>query len=404
MFSPTVLTVIAVNLIILLVVSWTFLIVFLISLRKDKERLSILLEQAIKNYQELKALLEAEQIANRPTEQGDDALAGFIEDMEQTSATVDELQQARSEQLQSLEKIEAAAEAMTEDAEVKALKCELATLKSQIIHSEDVMLTMKTQATANRHRLSVLEEKLENSKHFPQRIGSLEEVQRKLRGSNKQLMEKLEESRLKVKSLNSAKAENTKLKSTLDNYILKNKNSERLITNLQDKLAEVQGMLDSTKQSIESFSDQPEINIDDAELVDLQETLSRALREKQFIEEQYLELLDKVEQTSEVADQLQRSQNECAMLEQSYLTLMTELEKRGLADGVNEVSDAAEVEPEGQSGSDSKADQEEGLELGMSEMDGFDEELLEEANLDSEGDSTASASDDDDEDFKLEQI
>ncbi len=397
MFSPTVLAVVAVNLIIILVVSWTFLIVFLVSLRKDKERLSSLLEQAIKNYQDLKALLEAEQIANRPTEKGDDALAGFIEDMEQTAATVDELQQARSEQLQSLEKIEAAAEAMTEDAEVKALKCELATLKSQIIHSEDVMLTMKTQATANRHRLSVLDEKLENSKHFPRRIASLEEVQRKLRGSNKQLMEKLEESRLKVKSLNHAKAENTQLKSTLDNYILKNKNSERLITNLQDKLAEVQGMLDSTKQSIESFSDQPDINLDDAELVDLQETLSRALREKQFIEEQYLELLDKVEETSEVADQLQRSQNECAMLEQSYLTLMSELEKRGLS-GDEATPSEAQAKDMSQP-SEEDAD----LDLGMSEMDGFDEASFEEADS-GEALNSGLDSDDSDDEFKLEQI
>ncbi len=397
MFSVTVLAVIAVNLIILLIVSWAFLIVFLISLRKDKDKLSLLLEQAIKNYQELKALFETEQIANRPTEKGDDALAGFIEDMEKTAATVDQLKQSRSEQLQSLEKIEAATEAMTEDADVKALKCELATLKAQIIHGDEVMLTMKTQATANRHRLSILEEKLENSKHFPGRIASLEEVQRKLRGSNKQLMEKLEESRLKVKSMNHAKAENTTLKSTLDNYILKNKNSERLITNLQDKLAEMQGMLDNTKQSIESFSDQPEINVDDAELADLQETLSRALREKQFIEEQYLELLDKVEETSEVADQLQRSQNECAMLEQSYLTLMTELEKHGLSSEAQKpLADAITNE--------SLAEENTDLELGMS-MDGFDEESFDQTAASLDDAITPDSNDsEDDEDFKLEQI
>lgn len=390
MLDATVITVIAVNLVILLIVSWAFLIFSLTSLRKDKERLTVMLEQAIKNYQELKALLETEQIANRPTEKGDDALAGFIEDMEKTAATVDELQQSRSEQLQSLEKIEAAAQAMTEDPDVKALKCELATLKSQIIHSEDVMLTMKTQATANRHRLSVLEEKLENSKHFPRRIASLEEVQGKLRGSNKQLMEKLEESRLKVKSLNHSKAENTKLKSTLDNYILKNKNSDRLIQNLQAKLSEVQGMLDNTKKSIESFAEQPDINLDDAELVDLQETLSRALREKQFIEEQYLELLDKVEETTDVADQLQRSQNECAMLEQSYLTLMSELEKRGLTD---------------QTQKEAPQELEEDSDLGMSEMDGFEEDSFEGADSEAASEDSAGPDDpEDDEEFKLEQI
>ena len=390
MLDATVITVIAVNLVILLIVSWAFLVFSLTSLRKDKERLTVMLEQAIKNYQELKALFESEQIANRPTEKGDDALAGFIEDMEKTAATVDELQQSRSEQLLSLEKIEAAADAMTEDPDVKALKCELATLKSQIIHSEEVMLTMKTQATANRHRLSVLEEKLENSKHFPRRIASLEEVQRKLRGSNKQLMEKLEESSLKVKSLNHFKAENTKLKSTLDNYILKNKNSDRLIQNLQAKLSEVQAMLDNTKKSIESFAEQPDINLDDAELVDLQETLSRALREKQFIEEQYLELLDKVEETTDVADQLQRSQNECAMLEQSYLTLMTELEKRGLTDKTqsDETQDPAE-EPD----------------LGMSEMDGFDEDSFDGVDSEAADEGDAESGDsEDDEEFKLEQI
>ncbi len=381
MFDATVLTVISVNLFILLIVSWGVLALFLRSLSRDKLRLSDLLEQAIKNYKELKALLEKDQIANRIPDKGDDALGGFIEDMEKTSATLDQLQQSRSEQLDSLEKIESVANALDEDEQVRALKCELATLKAQILHSEDVMVTMKTQATANRHRLSVLEEKLENTQHFPQRISSLEELQRKLRGSNKQLMEKLEESRLKVKSLNHAKSENTKLKSTLDNYIEKSKNGERLISNLQDKLSEVQGMLDETRATIDKFSEQPAINMDEAEVAEIKDALSRALREKQFIEEQYLELLDKVEEAGDVTEQLQRSQNECAMLEQSYLTLMSEIEKREGATTENSGSQNEEVV------SDDSV-------LAMSDMDAFDED----------SESIDESDDGSDDDFKLEQI
>jgi len=381
MFDATVLTVISVNLFILLIVSWGVLALFLRSLSRDKLRLSDLLEQAIKNYKELKALLEKDQIANRIPDKGDDALGGFIEDMEKTSATLDQLQQSRSEQLDSLEKIESVANALDEDEQVRALKCELATLKAQILHSEDVMVTMKTQATANRHRLSVLEEKLENTQHFPQRISSLEELQRKLRGSNKQLMEKLEESRLKVKSLNHAKSENTKLKSTLDNYIEKSKNGQRLISNLQDKLSEVQGMLDETRATIDKFSEQPAINMDEAEVAEIKDALSRALREKQFIEEQYLELLDKVEEAGDVTEQLQRSQNECAMLEQSYLTLMSEIEKREGATTENSGSQNEEVV------SDDSV-------LAMSDMDAFDED----------SESLDESDDESDDDFKLEQI
>ncbi len=381
MFDATVLTVISVNLFILLIVSWGVLALFLRSLSRDKLRLSDLLEQAIKNYKELKALLEKDQIANRIPDKGDDALGGFIEDMEKTSATLDQLQQSRSEQLDSLEKIESVANALDEDEQVRALKCELATLKAQILHSEDVMVTMKTQATANRHRLSVLEEKLENTQHFPQRISSLEELQRKLRGSNKQLMEKLEESRLKVKSLNHAKSENTKLKSTLDNYIEKSKNGERLISNLQDKLSEVQGMLDETRATIDKFSEQPAINMDEAEVAEIKDALSRALREKQFIEEQYLELLDKVEEAGDVTEQLQRSQNECAMLEQSYLTLMSEIEKREGATTESSVIQNQDVV------SDDSV-------LAMSDMDAFDED----------SESIDESDDGSDDDFKLEQI
>ncbi len=382
MLNATVATVIAVNLLILLVVSWGVLAFFIGSLNKDKSRLSRLLEQAIKNYKELKALLEKDQIANRIPEKGDDALGGFIDDMEKTSATLDQLQQSRSEQLESLEKIEDVANALDEDEQVRALKCELASLKAKIVHSEDVMVTMKTQATANRHRLSVLEEKLENTQHFPQRIASLEELQRKLRGSNKQLMEKLEESRLKVKTLNHAKSENTKLKTTLDNYVEKSKNSERLINNLQDKLSEVQGMLDETRATIDKFSEQPAINMEEAEVAEIKDALSRALREKQFIEEQYLELLDKVEEAGDVTEQLQRSQNECAMLEQSYLTLMSEIEKQDKTVQKTPATPAAE---------DSLDDSV----LGMSDMDAFDEES---DDLDEKDDDGS------EDDFKLEQI
>ncbi len=382
MLNATVATVIAVNLLILLVVSWGVLAFFIGSLNKDKSRLSRLLEQAIKNYKELKALLEKDQIANRIPEKGDDALGGFIDDMEKTSATLDQLQQSRSEQLESLEKIEDVANALDEDEQVRALKCELASLKAKIVHSEDVMVTMKTQATANRHRLSVLEEKLENTQHFPQRIASLEELQRKLRGSNKQLMEKLEESRLKVKTLNHAKSENTKLKTTLDNYVEKSKNSERLINNLQDKLSEVQGMLDETRATIDKFSEQPAINMEEAEVAEIKDALSRALREKQFIEEQYLELLDKVEEAGDVTEQLQRSQNECAMLEQSYLTLMSEIEKQDKTVQKTPATPAAE---------DSLDDSV----LAMSDMDAFDEES---DDLDEKDDDGS------EDDFKLEQI
>jgi len=377
MLDATVATVISVNLIVLLIVSWTFSIFFLGSLRKDKARLSKMLADAIKNYQQLKLLLESQQITDSPTVK-DDALAGFIEDMEKSAVSLEQLQNSRGEQLKSLEKIEAVAEAMDEDEEVKALRCELSSLKAQIIHGDEVMSTMKAQATAGRHRLSVLEEKLENSKDLPVRIAGLEETQGKLQDSNKQLTEKLEESRVKVKSLNFAKSENSKIKSTLDNYILKNKNSERLIVNLQDKLAEAQGMLEKTRESIENFAKPSDINMDDAKLEDLKDNLSRALREKQFIEEQYLALLNKVEEAGNVTEQLQRTQNECAMLEQSYLTLMTELEARDASvDKNSEATKGGAIDQTGKTQAST-----EGLDLEMSEMDSFDEESLDENSSD----------------------
>jgi|GEM_PF-2799909 len=385
MLDATVATAISVNLIVLLIVSWTFSIFFLGSLRKDKARLSKMLADAIKNYQQLKLLLESQQMADAPTVK-DDALAGFVEDMEKSAASLEQLQNSRGEQLRSLEKIEAAAEAMVEDEEVKALRCELSMLRAQIIHADEVMSTMKVQATAGRHRLSVLEEKLENSKDFPIRIAGLEETQGKLRDSNKQLTEKLEESRLKVKSLNFAKSENSKIKSTLDNYILKNKNSERLIVNLQDKLAEAQGMLEKTRESIESFAKPLDVNVDDANLDDLKENLSRALQEKQSIEEQYLALLTKVEEAGNVTEQLQRTQNECAMLEQSYLALMTELESRdGTGDDNSDTTNGGLIAP-----ADKAQERTADLDLGMSEMDsfdeeGFDEESPDESNSDESG-------------------
>jgi len=378
MLDATVATVISVNLIVLLIVSWTFSIFFLGSLRKDKARLSKMLADAIKNYQQLKLLLESQQITDSPTVKDDDALAGFIEDMEKSAVSLEQLQNSRGEQLKSLEKIEAVAEAMDEDEEVKALRCELSSLKAQIIHGDEVMSTMKAQATAGRHRLSVLEEKLENSKDLPVRIAGLEETQGKLQDSNKQLTEKLEESRVKVKSLNFAKSENSKIKSTLDNYILKNKNSERLIVNLQDKLAEAQGMLEKTRESIENFAKPSDINMDDAKLEDLKDNLSCALREKQFIEEQYLALLNKVEEAGNVTEQLQRTQNECAMLEQSYLALMTELEARDASvDKNSEATKGGAIDQTGKTQAST-----EGLDLEMSEMDSFDEESLDENSSD----------------------
>ena len=380
MLDATVATAISVNLIVLLIVSWTFSIFFLGSLRKDKARLSKMLADAIKNYQQLKLLLESQQMADSPTVK-DDALAGFVEDMEKSAASLEQLQNSRNEQLRSLEKIEATAEAMVEDEEVKALRCELSMLRAQITHADEVMSTMKVQATAGRHRLSVLEEKLENSKDFPVRIAGLEETQGKLRDSNKQLTEKLEESRLKVKSLNFAKSENSKIKSTLDNYILKNKNSERLIDNLQDKLAEAQGMLEKTRESIESFAKPLDVNVDDANLDDLKENLSRALEEKQSIEEQYLALLTKVEEAGNVTEQLQRTQNECAMLEQSYLALMTELESRdGTGDDNSDTTNGGFIAP-----ADKAQERTADLDLGMSEMDSFDEEGFDEESLDESG-------------------
>lgn len=334
-----VLIVIAVNLTLLILVSWVFFIFTLGSFKQTNTRLSRSLDAAIKAFDQLKRLLERQQIENQPVGKDDDALASFIDDIEKTTEALDSLEDAKSEQAQSFAKIEAVADSLKEDDKVRQLKVELSALKLKMEFGDNLITNMKVQATANRHRLTVMEDKLEEAKHFPRRIKSLEDLQRKLREENKQSEDKMNEQALTIKKLRYAKAENSKMKKTLDEYIAKNKKSEVLIHGLREKLASVQAMAEETKQSMENFKNQPAINVDDCDLQELQDTLDRALREKQFIEDQYLELLDKVDESTEVADQLQRTQNECAMLEQSYLTLVKELESSADESGDTDVQE-----------------------------------------------------------------
>jgi hypothetical protein len=323
------------NTVLILLVSWGFFLYALRQHGKNNQRLESQVRALQKKLKQSRTELEQERQIPAP-QSSDQAIAGFARGLQATASTLNTIEGVARQQSGSLDCIEQASAALKPDDHSRELMVQLSTLKAQFAESEQLIARMKTQASNNRHQLKVLEEKLERQSDQSRRIKGLEDQERRLRREIKLLTQGAEERDEKLRRMGRTQKENTQLRAKISEYFAKNKRSEELVKELQQRLNAAQRTAEETRQALEQLQTQPPINPSDFELGELKEALERTLREKQFIEEQYLELLDQVETADDVAEQLQRSQKECAMLEQSYLQLIEELEKDDEAQGSNE--------------------------------------------------------------------
>ncbi|NIB43908.1 hypothetical protein HBA55_30175 [Pseudomaricurvus alkylphenolicus] len=273
--SNTVLIVIAFNLALLLLASWGFFLYVVRGLKRENRHKSAALDRSLKGFAELKVMLEKLQFS-----------------------------------------VEASASAQA--SVVATMGAEAGTPPLGAGQGGGTGVNV---AEVQHYR----EQVQELSSRLAQRDLGFEQLE----AEKRDLKLQVKANQMAADQLKRVQQENAKLRATLADYIAKNKASDALVKELERKLAEVQSMADETRRKLEEVRKQPPFEMDNVQLEELKDTLQRALREKQFIEEQYLELLDKVEESEEIARELQKARQECEQLEQSYMQLIQQFEGGG---------------------------------------------------------------------------
>ena len=286
------------NLVLLLVLSWVFFILIFVKYRpKVKQNNS------------------ASGKRDRDGKKNKDALT--------------ELKQNNVQQKKSIQRIGSVLDGLDQDNElVTELQTEVEILESQL---EDSLKLINRQTDINQDYQSANIE--DNDQTFT--VNALKFKVTNLRNDNDELQEKLTQAKRHNTRLKRYRDEHRLLANKMSEYIDSAKKSDHLIKKLQSKLIATQSAAEEAQRALERL----QIPNKDADEDELKAALDRAEREKDFLEQQYMELLKQLEEAEEVSEELQRSQAECAQLEQAYMALVDE---------INEAENDSQSEPLGE--------------------------------------------------------
>ena len=298
---------IMINLLLLLIISWGY-IYFRIKKTASNE---ILISGKIQHLKEI--------FAKHKKDDGNAPIA--IEEFKLQQECIANLQIINQQQHDAMAEIENIENNDSLDQETKEryIKAQLASLKAQSDAYEDTVSILRKQINQGNNRLTFIEEKL--------LIQKQELIKLRL------LRDKSEMDNLKNNELNT---ENENLKSQVENQEKSNSTLNDMsvtITQQKQKIEKqnseleqlMQGYLileeeskNATTADSETDSDMESIANDISEI---ELALERALTEKDFLETQFLDLLDSNDTEVQLKDELKRTKTEYMMLEEHFIDL-----------------------------------------------------------------------------------
>lgn len=321
--SSTILLVICINLALILVISWAYIFYKLDGYFRREKKL-------IKSLQELKTKLSA----YRENLHKKGGIAAQSETQhEKQAAALNELQKINESNLIALEELQNADLNQIE----KEYKTKLATLKTQSEHFEKLINQLQRQNDSSNYRMNFLETKLHKAQSKLERLESLEMKEEITSLKNQRLQRELEQAKTHAQEIKGATTDEQinevvndrkvqKMERELEKYRNQVERQAAEMEQLLNEYEKLENEMATNKNEIVEQKDAPQ-NIDDifTELSDIQEELDRTLKEKTFIENQFLDLVKTSEDERVDKNQLDQAKKEYEMLEEHYLA---EIEKK----------------------------------------------------------------------------
>ncbi|HCM04511.1 MAG TPA: hypothetical protein DIC30_00735 [Oceanospirillales bacterium] len=291
-----------VNLLVILFISWGYIF---FRIRKTISNEELLANKVM----QLKKIVEMHKKDNGETTT---AKAEFKIQQE----CIANLKMINEQQLQAMAEIETIEQDESLDQETKEryIKAQLASLKAQSDAYEDTVSILRKQISQGNHRLSFIEEKLLKQKQELIKLKIIEDQHELEKLRNIQLNE-----------------ENTELKSKIDDQV----NTQNELHEMSETISYQKSKIDNQNSELEqlmqeyirleeeSKNSNSESNTESIanDISEVEFALERALTEKDFLESQFLDLLDNHDNQLKLEDELKRTKTEYMMLEEHFIDL-----------------------------------------------------------------------------------
>ncbi len=291
-----------VNLLVILFISWGYIF---FRIRKTISNEELLANKVM----QLKKIIEMHKKDNGETTT---AKAEFKIQQE----CIANLKMINEQQLQAMAEIETIEQDESLDQETKEryIKAQLASLKAQSDAYEDTVSILRKQISQGNHRLSFIEEKLLKQKQELIKLKIIEDQHELEKLRNIQLNE-----------------ENTELKSKIDDQV----NTQNELHEMSETISYQKSKIDNQNSELEqlmqeyirleeeSKNSNSESNTESIanDISEVEFALERALTEKDFLESQFLDLLDNHDNQLKLEDELKRTKTEYMMLEEHFIDL-----------------------------------------------------------------------------------
>jgi hypothetical protein len=291
-----------VNLLVILFISWGYIF---FRIRKTISNEELLANKVM----QLKKVIEMHKKDNGETPT---AKAEFKIQQE----CIANLKMINEQQLQAMAEIESIEQDESLDQETKEryIKAQLASLKAQSDAYEDTVSILRKQISQGNHRLSFIEEKLLKQKQELIKLKVIEDQHELEKLRNIQLNE-----------------ENTELKSKIDDQV----NTQNELHEMSETISYQKSKIDNQNSELEqlmqeyirleeeSKNSNSESNTESIanDISEVEFALERALTEKDFLESQFLDLLDNHDNQLKLEDELKRTKTEYMMLEEHFIDL-----------------------------------------------------------------------------------
>jgi hypothetical protein len=292
---------ISMNLLMLLIISWSYIF---FRIRKTISN-EISISEKVK---QLKDIIEKhkKENSNKPLNKDDFKL------QQECITNLQNINQQQQEIMVEIEKIDND-DSLDDESKERYIKAQLASLKAQSNAYEDTIAILRKQISQGNYRLSFIEEKLLKQKQELMKLRVIEDKHKMEKLRNIDLDE--ENSELKNKIHNQRTTKNTvnQMSNTISqqNKKIDNQNDE-LEQLMQEYLRLEEESKNSKDSDVQSITD---------DMSEIELTLERALTEKDFLESQFLDLLDNHDTQIQLKDELKRTKTEYMMLEEHFIDL-----------------------------------------------------------------------------------
>lgn len=334
--SENIATIIIINLVIVLVMALAFCSYLITKAAKTKRQLLRKVKKALEDIEGLKSELRRLRIAKKESEKNSSdlvsELSSNLDNSQQALSELSSFQEAQTEALLQLEPH------LDDSEDARELKIQIASLKAQAMSSTSLVDGLKKDLVSSRYRMQSLEEKLAKRRDDSDKLKALQDLEQRAQQENKDLCQKVESQAKKLAAYLKMEREVSQLRQSNRNMEFERKDQERQLEQ-QAQLIEQQkaSQADDTAPEaapvsapepapsaaavaeIEQALKQVELQLDES-----QDELARAVREKEFIEQQFLDMLSSVESATDLEGELERAKKEYALLEENFLALAAE--------------------------------------------------------------------------------